>query len=80
MISKQLLIAIVLLLALFSASESGDIKDDYETSNEIVTNPEIITSDPANEQTGIAPPKTPETFMPSEDISEDIAVSFPVDI
>tara|TARA_B100000686_G_scaffold97368_1_gene104219 strand:- start:212 stop:457 length:246 start_codon:yes stop_codon:yes gene_type:complete len=80
MISKYYFIAAFLLPANFSAAQGADTTEDYETSSEIASDPEKITPVPNDDQTSREQPKSPETFMPSEDISEDIAVSFPVDI
>ena len=81
---KHLLFIPALMSPNFAVSESADTADNYETSNEVLTNKESdiqpTTLNPDKKETTIEPSKTPETFVPSEDISEDIAVSFPVDI
>ena len=81
---KNLLFIPALLLPNFALSETADTAEDYETSIEVLTNKESDikpnTPLPDNKKTTMERSKTPETFVPSEEISEDIAVSFPVDI
>ena len=55
-----------------TASEADAQKDqDAQQATKIKKN---------NQQTKVKPNKRPEVFNPSEEISEDFAVSFPVDI
>ncbi len=46
------------------------------------TSPDIETAEEAQEEEGAEPPtsESPDIFIPTEDISESIAVKFPVDI
>ncbi|MBI1732815.1 MAG: hypothetical protein HYR49_08625 [Gammaproteobacteria bacterium] len=42
--------------------------------------PGAATPSPASKQQATSASKSPESFVPSEEISEDLSVSFPVDI
>jgi hypothetical protein len=57
------------------ASGSGDV-----SPAPAATSGEKQAETPAQAVPPPAAPGSPETFMPSEEISEDLSVSFPVDI
>ncbi len=56
---------------------AGDVSDQAEQQNEVLQQEEFILneSDEAEEEE-----ESPDRFIPTEEISQDLGVSFPVDI
>lgn len=70
------------------ASESGaederpddELEDGEPSENADETTAESEPDDEASDDEAIEPVRSPDIFVPSEDISEDLEVTFPVDI
>jgi hypothetical protein len=66
------IVLVSLLAALTAQAEGADAPTDTAA-------PRVDGERPAEQSSGDAAP-SPEVFVPTEEISEDFAVSFPVDI
>lgn len=67
----------ILSVMLTATAEEKSTKDTSKNGNTTVQQNQAGGNKPAKQQ---ATPATPDTFKPSEEISEDLSVSFPVDI
>jgi len=71
-----LLIIMSILLVNAVAQDKSPEEDESKTDETITQEQESETSTAAQDDS----PETPASFKPSEEISEDLSVSFPVDI
>ncbi len=60
-----------------ASTEQSESKEKDNSENESSNNQASNNQQQSNTST---PPKSPEIFIPSEEISKDLSVSFPVDI
>lgn len=82
MVRKKLLCLILVTCWLSPLFAEEDVRQDkkaaVEGENLPVTEQPTEANNPETEQNSTR--KTPDTFIPTEDISEDLSVSYPVDI
>lgn len=76
---KKLLIIIFFVVFNVRAQDEEPEKKQGATAEEPVQEQRQTGTEPARPEKG-KDTASPETFTPSEDISEDLSVSFPVDI
>ena len=89
-VSRSNAVAVLALLLFCALSVGAWAAEDPVRDTEELPTPQTEESDPAAssetdraegaDDTETATPESPDTFIPSEDISESIAVNFPVDI
>ena len=77
MMKKILYTFILILAASLATAQETDNQQQKKPADNPVT--EQKKSEPAKPAASSKTP-TPDTFVPSEEISEDLSVSFPVDI
>lgn len=71
---KRYLLALILMSALAAAQEAPEVEDGAQAKNTASGAAPAAPEAPADEK------EIPEEFMPSDELSEDSAVAFPVDI
>ena len=76
---KKILYMLILVLAV-SLVAAQDTQQDSKNPAAEETTDQQKSPGPAAAKTTDNKSNTPETFIPSEEISEDLSVSFPVDI
>ena len=79
LIRRYLTILLIIISVLFinaMAQDKSPEENESKTDEIITQEQESETSTSAQDNS----PETPDSFKPSEEISEDLSVSFPVDI